>query len=1207
MPEPQFRSVTVVLGMHRSGTSALAGVLRLCGLASPKSLIPSGEANEKGFWESEPIKALNDGALDLLGLNWHALGQIGPDSFGARRFDPLRLQARSLLKSEFPARSDIVLKDPRLCRTLPLWKPALDRSSAQLGFALIIRNPLEVAESLAERNDMHLDHALLLWARYILDAELHTRGSRRLFTSFQGLIDDWRATLERLAAALALPVDMSAVDGEGVDEYVAPGLRHHTHADEGSLDDRFAQIGAAYRIFSQWAEGEAESEVGLKELDRIRAELDSVAAPLGDLLEGSRLDRKRVRSARAELHQAQAELSRTRDSVKKLDDLRSKLDASFEKLAASLGQRAALERALADSTQVAKRLTDERAALIGSHQVVERALVDATEVAKRLADERAALIASQAEERKAASRREAEAEQALAKMRGEAEKLGSQVASLEGQRRSAEEDLARVKHKYRASQYDVERERKAHAITKAKLGDIANRLARYEQSAAWRFYLAVVRFWFRALGLAGPLTGASRRRRREQLSTIAQSGLFDGAWYLRQYPDVAAAGLDPLVHFAENGWREGRDPGPSFRTSAYLKVNPDVAGTGRNPLLHYIEYGRSEGRELQVRRASPEASVPAVAHDFPDAAPVFRGALPASSPARWTRSCRLSADDPRAFDQAGLVVGLVEEPEQRKALQTEFERLAFLSGFGPRPTERARAGVSAASATLIDAWYFNSFGLRTRWHAEPRPFVARGYQHDPSTGSLKIVGEALIRSDLDLLDLNLADPYFPVLFAFAEAGGDIRGACLMAFPSLCRGGLHYAELLSQSSDAPDPVREGLLQAVRLEEARDNPERLVRSIAVDGGGADGTTPIFDPLFRNWLEKVAAVAVSDRSEKGALNLPFDMVPTLSILGQLRGKAAEKTGPVLLPMMVAGAEASQPATLIGLPANVPASLAKGATGYARPWPCLEAPGLRFAELKGPAAIRRASDRALTDSELLVPAMGPALAMPDTAGDPLTWLIVPQEWRSGELVQSLRALSVQRHSSIHSIVFLGEPDAEVAALAADLFDGRAAIFPDRAGAIANVATPLIGYLGSAVILHDDRSARFLAHLLEDPEVASAACALVTSERRGKTWHVSVTDAGSIAGTAEEKAAFRANLGKLLWRASYPVEAPPRDLWLARTAIVEKWMQSRPPQRVRSGFHLCTTLVTASFLGAPGEVAPEIRVPPVAPNLSLTAKVLFG
>jgi hypothetical protein len=1292
MDERTFNSATVVLGMHRSGTSALAGVLRLCSLAIPKSLIPSGAANEKGFWESEPIKALNDSALKLLGLNWHALGQIEPDSFGMTRFDSLRLQARSLLKSEFPARSDIVLKDPRLCRTLPLWGPALDQSSARLGFAFIIRNPLEVAESLAERNDMYLDHALLLWVRYMLDAELETRGSRRAFTSFPGLIDDWRATVERMASALELPIEMNLVDAEAIDDYVAPALRHHTHADEGSLDGRFAQVRAAYRIFSRWAAGEAESAAAHRELDRIRGGLDSVAVPLDAVLEGSRLDRKRVRSARAELQKAQVELSQTRESARKLDDLRSALNASFEKLAVSFAERAALERALADSAEVGKRLTDERATLIANHRAaldrallesaavakrltderdaliasqaeereaasrreteheqalakvrveaqqvlarvreetdlrsaldagfeklaasfaeraaLERALVESAAVAKRLTDERDALIASQAEEREAASRRETEHEQALAKVRKETEELRAEIASLGQQRQSADEELGRVKHKYRASQYDVERERKAHAITKSKLVDTTNKLARYERSAAWRAYLAVVAFWRRTLGIAGSLNGSSRRRRREQLSTIAQSGLFDGRWYLAQYPDVAAAGLDPLVHFAKNGWREGRDPGPGFRTSAYLKVNPDVAGTGRNPLLHYIEYGRSEGRELQVRRPSPEPSPPAIAHDFPDPAPVFRGELPQKAAVRWTRSYQLSADDLRAVGQGGLVVGLAEQAEQRDALQSEFERLAFLSGFAARPASGPRAGAIGASASLIDAWYFNAFGLRTRWHDRERPFVARAYQHDPSTGALAIVGETLVESDLDLVDLNLVDPYFPVLFLFAGTEGTVRGTCLLAFPSLCRGGLHYAELLAHSPEAPDPVREGLLQAGRFEDAKDNPQRLIRLIALNGEGGDGTTPIFDPLFRNWLEKVASVTVLEGSGETALDLPFDMVSSLSILGQLRGKATEKASTALLPIVVAGCEPSQPATSIGLPARSPASLAEGASGYPSPWPVLDAPGLRVADFKGPAAIRQDSGRALTDAEMLVPAIGPSLAMPDTPGDPLTWLVVPQEWRSDELVQSLRALSLQRHSPIHSIAFLGEPDANAATLAADLFGRRAAVFHDRASAIANVATPLVGYLGSGVILHDDRSARFLAHLLDDAEVVSAACTLVTPERRGKGWHVSVADGGSIPGTAEEKAAFRANLPKLLWRATYPVEAPPRDLWIARTAIVEKWMQSRPPQRVRSGFHLCTTLVTASYLGVPGEVAPEIRVPPVAPSSSLKVREMFG
>lgn len=73
--------------------------------------------------------------------------------------------------------------------------------------------------------------------------------------------------------------------------------------------------------------------------------------------------------------------------------------------------------------------------------------------------------------------------------------------------------------------------------------------------------------------------------------------LFDSDWYLSQNPDVAAAGVNPLQHYMQHGWHEGRDPNPLFDTSFYLEKNPDVAQAGVNPLLHYSEYGWREGRD----------------------------------------------------------------------------------------------------------------------------------------------------------------------------------------------------------------------------------------------------------------------------------------------------------------------------------------------------------------------------------------------------------------------------------------------------------------------------------------------------------------------------------------------------------------------------------------------------------------------------------
>ena len=71
--------------------------------------------------------------------------------------------------------------------------------------------------------------------------------------------------------------------------------------------------------------------------------------------------------------------------------------------------------------------------------------------------------------------------------------------------------------------------------------------------------------------------------------------MFWSAWYLERYPDVAAAGINPLVHYVIHGASEGRDPHPLFDTSWYLRRYPDVAAAGVNPLIHYVERGAAAG------------------------------------------------------------------------------------------------------------------------------------------------------------------------------------------------------------------------------------------------------------------------------------------------------------------------------------------------------------------------------------------------------------------------------------------------------------------------------------------------------------------------------------------------------------------------------------------------------------------------------------
>jgi FkbM family methyltransferase len=86
------------------------------------------------------------------------------------------------------------------------------------------------------------------------------------------------------------------------------------------------------------------------------------------------------------------------------------------------------------------------------------------------------------------------------------------------------------------------------------------------------------------------------RGARAKARLLAASGFFDKAWYLAHYPDVASAGIDPVLHYLKYGATEGRDPGPGFDTLWYLETNPDVATAGLNPLYHFAKAGRKEGR-----------------------------------------------------------------------------------------------------------------------------------------------------------------------------------------------------------------------------------------------------------------------------------------------------------------------------------------------------------------------------------------------------------------------------------------------------------------------------------------------------------------------------------------------------------------------------------------------------------------------------------
>ena len=82
-----------------------------------------------------------------------------------------------------------------------------------------------------------------------------------------------------------------------------------------------------------------------------------------------------------------------------------------------------------------------------------------------------------------------------------------------------------------------------------------------------------------------------RPRNVREFMALRRSPLFDRAFYLRRNPDVASAGMNPVMHYIEHGARALLDPSPSFSTRAYLADHPELVETGVNPLYHFQRSG----------------------------------------------------------------------------------------------------------------------------------------------------------------------------------------------------------------------------------------------------------------------------------------------------------------------------------------------------------------------------------------------------------------------------------------------------------------------------------------------------------------------------------------------------------------------------------------------------------------------------------------
>lgn len=188
-------------------------------LGLESDLMPSNPNNPEGFWENKRFVRINAGILNQLGGAWDCPPPI-PDDWTGGRLAAFRAEAEALL-AEFSGREPWGWKDPRNCLTLPFWQEILGPPRV----VLVVRNPLEVAQSLRKRNGFSYALGLTLWQTHnqrLCDA---VAPRDRIVTHYDMYRGDPGGELRRLATFLNLSIDEDVIDQ--VSAMHIAEMRHH--------------------------------------------------------------------------------------------------------------------------------------------------------------------------------------------------------------------------------------------------------------------------------------------------------------------------------------------------------------------------------------------------------------------------------------------------------------------------------------------------------------------------------------------------------------------------------------------------------------------------------------------------------------------------------------------------------------------------------------------------------------------------------------------------------------------------------------------------------------------------------------------------------------------------------------------------------------------------------------------------------------------
>ncbi|WP_185858937.1 sulfotransferase domain-containing protein [Vreelandella nanhaiensis] len=363
-----MKTCVLILGMHRSGTSAVTGALEKLGVSLPQDLWPAQDDNPKGFFEGRRVIEINELILKESGSSYddtrfqkHLTNDL---------IEKYLDRTKRLIEEEFSYSKIFALKDPRMCVTFPLWERALKELEIEIKVILPYRNPFEVARSLKSRNDFSTDKSLLIWVKHVLYAEKYSRSYSRYFLSFNSLLTNAEEEITKIANFIGVKAESSSI-GEVRSNFLEKELKHHNL----NLNNVAEEIPFFIKKLIAFVERENFSEATVDEFDVIFNEASSLYKLFhthdvqfqSDISRALHAQRDQASDRAQSLEQQLSEQQHANEQVLQgKEDLLRQLEA----------EKTQLEQTRADQAEQSqakiKTLEGEKAELAGAREQLER-------------------------------------------------------------------------------------------------------------------------------------------------------------------------------------------------------------------------------------------------------------------------------------------------------------------------------------------------------------------------------------------------------------------------------------------------------------------------------------------------------------------------------------------------------------------------------------------------------------------------------------------------------------------------------------------------------------------------------------------------------------------------------------------------------------------------------------------------------------------